>query len=139
MVHTFDPKLVSLIFGGKIISGYADGTFILVERNEQTFNLKVGADGEGTRVKSNNKSGKITVTLMQSSASNDDLSAFALADEISNTGVVPVLMKDGSGRTVVSGATAWLQKPANVELAKEATARTWVIESDELAMVVGGN
>lgn len=138
-VFTFDPKQVAVIVGGKIMSGFADGTFIVAERNEQAFNLKVGVDGEGTRAKSNNKSGKVTVTLMQSSASNDDLSSIAAADELSNTGVVPLLVKDASGRTVIAAQSAWVQKYPNSEFAKETSTRAWVLESDELDIFVGGN
>lgn len=139
MVKTYDPKQVAVTVGGKILSGFADGTFIKVERNEQAFNQKVGVDGEGTRAKSNNKSGKVTITLMQSSSSNDDLSAFAAADELSNTGAVPLSVRDQSGRTVVAALTAWVQKIADAEFAKEVMTRVWVFESDELNIFVGGN
>ena len=139
MLKTFDPKQTSLIFGAKIISGFADGTYITVERNEQLFNLKVGVDGEATRAKSNNLSGKVTFVLMQSAQSNDDLSAIALADELSNSGVLPLLAKDGSGTSIFSALTAWLQKFPNAEFAKEASTRTWVIETDNLQMFIGGN
>lgn len=139
MVFTYDPKQVSCIVGGKILSGFADGTFIVVERNEQAFNLKVGVDGEGTRAKSNNKSGKITITLMQSSASNDDLSAIAAADELSNAGVVPFYMKDNSGRSVCTALSSWIQKYANSEFAKETTTRQWVLETDDIEIFIGGN
>lgn len=139
MLKTYDPKQVAVIIGGKIMRGFADGTFVKVERNEQGFNLKVGVDGEGTRAKSNNRSGKITITLMQSSDSNDDLSAFAAADELSNTGAVPVLIKDASGSSLFSAVTAWVQKYADAEYAKEAGPRTWVLESDEILMFEGGN
>lgn len=138
-VKTYDPKLVSVIVGGKIMSGYADGTFVLVERNEAAFALKVGVDGEGTRAKSNNRSGKITITLMNSSKSNDDLSTFAAADELSNSGAVPVMVKDNSGRSLYACETAWIQKYANGEYAKEANGRTWVLETDALNMFVAGN
>lgn len=139
MVRTYDPKSVAVIFAGKILSGFADGTFILAERNEQAFNLKVGVDGEGTRAKSNNKSGKVTITLMNSSPSNDDLSSFAAADELSNSGVGALLVKDNSGTTVIAAATAWVQKVANAEMAKEANQRVWVLETDNLSTFVGGN
>lgn len=139
MVKTYDPKQVSLIVGGKIISGFTDGTFILAERNEDMWNLKVGVDGIGTRAKTNNKSGKVTITLHQSSSSNDDLSALAAADELSNTGAVPLLMRDASGSSLVTALTAWVKKLANAEEGKEVTNRVWVIESDELIMFVGGN
>lgn len=138
-VMTYDPKQVSVIVGGKIIHGWADGTFINVERNEQAFAMKVGVDGEGSRAKSNNKSGKITITLMQTSASNDDLSAFAAADELSNSGAVPFFMKDNSGRSLVTALTCWAQKYPNSEFAKEVGTRTWVFESDDIEIFVGGN
>lgn len=139
MVFTYDPKQVSLIVGGKIIQGFSDGTFIVAERDEAAFTKKIGVDGEGTRAKSNNKGGKITITLMQSSPSNDDLSAFAAADELSNTGAVPAYLKDNSGRTLVSSLTAWVQKYPNSEFAKEVSTRVWILDTDEIDIFVGGN
>ncbi len=139
MVKTYDPKQVACIFFGKILSGFADGTFVKVTRNEQTFNLKVGVDGEGARAKSNNKSGKIEFTLMQSSSSNDDLSAIAAADELSGEGVGAAVVKDASGTTLCAAATAWIQKPADADFGKEIGQRVWVIESDEIDMFIGGN
>ena len=120
------------------MTGFGDNTYIKLERNEQAFNLKVGVTGEATRAKNNNRSGKVTITLMQSSSSNDDLSSFAAADELTNTGAVPVLIKDGSGTTVASAVTAWVQKYPSTEFQKEATTREWVMETDELLMFVGG-
>lgn len=139
MVYTYDPKIFSIIVGGKIISGFADGTFIKLERNQQAFQLKMGTDGEGTRAKSNDNSGKITITLMQSSPSNDDLSSFAIADQLANEGVVPVFIKDGSGRTAASAATAWVQKLPDSEFSNEAQSRAWILETDGLDYFVGGN
>lgn len=139
MVKTYDPKQVSVIVGGKIMSGFADGTMVKVERNEQAFTLKVGVDGEGTRAKSNNRSGKITISLMNSSRSNDDLSALALADEVSNSGIAAALVRDASGRTLCAAATAWVQKFPDSEFAKEPNVRTWVIETDDLTVFIGGN
>jgi len=139
MVFTYDPKQVSVIVGGKIITGFSDSTFIKIERNDQAFTLKVGVDGEGTRSKSNNKSGKATLTLMQSSGSNDDLSGFAAADELSNTGAVPLMIKDNSGRTLVTALTAWVMKYPDEEFAKEVSTRAWVLETDEIDIFVGGN
>lgn len=139
MVKTYDPKQVSLIFGGKIGHGFTDGTFITVERDEDTFSKKVGVDGEGTRAKSNNKGGKVTVTLHQSSSFNDDLSAIQAADELTNSGVLPLLIKDNSGRTVCAAGTAWIKKPANPEFGKDVANRVWVIDTDEFDIFNGGN
>lgn len=138
-VLTYDPKLFSIICGAKIISGFADGTFIKLERNQQAFQLKMGTDGEGTRAKSNDNSGKVTITLMQSSASNDDLSSFAQADALANAGVFPMFIKDGSGSTIAASVTAWIQKLPDSEFSNEAQSRVWVIETDNLELFVGGN
>jgi hypothetical protein len=138
-VKNYDPKLITLICGPKIISGYIDGTFVVAERNEQAFNLKVGVDGEGCRARSRNRSGKITFTLLQSSTSNDDLSDFAVLDEATGGGTFPFLGKDADGTTLLQATTAWVQKFANVEYGKEPAGRVWVIETDELLMFVGGN
>lgn len=139
MAKTFDPKQVSIIIGGHIVQGFADGTFIKAARNNDAFALKIGADGEGARAKSNDKSGTIEITLLQSSASNDVLSGFATADEISNAGQVPALVKDGNGTTLVEALTAWVKKKADVEMGKEITDRVWVLETDKLDMLIGGN
>lgn len=139
MAKTYDPKQYSLIVGGHIVGGFADGTFLTVARNNDTWALTMGADGEGARAKSNDKSGTFVFTLLQTSNSNSVLSGFHTADELSNGGQVPVLVKDNNGDTVLEATTAWVRKPADVELGKEITAREWTVETDNLSMLVGGN
>jgi hypothetical protein len=138
-VFTYDPKNVSVIVGGQTMSGFGDGTFVKFGRDENMWNKKIGVDGEGTRAKSNNKAGFMEISLMQSSASNDVLSGFAAADELSNTGAVPVLIRDNNGRTLATCLTGWVVKYPDTEFAKEVTVRTWRIETDELAIFIGGN
>jgi hypothetical protein len=138
-VKTFDPANVTVVFAGIIVEGYADGSFITAARNNPMFNLKMGSSGEGARAKSNDKSGLVTLTLMQSSASNALLSAQAELDELQNDGVGSLLIKDLLGTTLVSAETAWLRKPSDVEYSNEITGRQWEIETDALNMFVGGN
>ena len=138
-VKTYDPANVTIVFAGIIIEGYADGTFITAARNNKTFNLKVGSSGEDARAKSNDKSGTVTLTLMQTSASNALLSAQVELDELQNDGVGSLLIKDLLGTTLVAAQTAWLQKPADVEFGGEITGRQWVIESGSMKIFVGGN
>lgn len=137
MAKTYDPKQYSLIVGGHIVNGFADGTFIRVARNNDSWALAVGADGEGARAKSNNKSGTFVFTLLQTSQSNSVLSGFHNADELNNGGQVPVLVKNNNGDDIHEAATAWVRKPADVELAKEITNREWTVETDNVTMLVG--
>lgn len=136
---TYNPKKVSVIVGGKIISGFTDGNFIKAARNSDMWSLKTGVDGIATRSKTNDKSGKITITLHQSSPSNDYLSTLALSDEASDTGAVPILIRDSNGTSLVSCLTGWVKKLADGDYEKEVANRVWVIETDELVLFNGGN
>lgn len=139
MVLSYDPKAVACIIGGIIAEGYTDGTFLTVDRNEDSWMLKVGCDGAGTRAKSNNRSGKIVLTLLQSSKTNDALSALAQADEIANTGTVPLIVRDASGRTIITALTCWITRPSPAEFGKEVANRVWTLESDNIQIFDGGN
>ena len=98
-----------------------------------------GATGEATRVKSNDKSGTISITLQQSSPSNDDLSTIALADELSNTGLRPFLMKDNLGTTIYTAPTAFIEKIPAGGFGKTQKDRVWVIKTNNLIAFLGGN
>ena len=138
-VYTYDPSQVVLSVGGATISGFTDSTFITVARDEDAYTKVVGADGQVSRAKNANKSGSVTITLKQSSASNDILSALAAADEAGNAGLVPILIKDILGTTYVSSTAAWIKKLPDMAMAKEVSDREWVLDCDALTIFVGGN
>lgn len=138
-VSTFDPKSVVITIGGIPISGYADGTFLEITADNQQFSKVVGADGYTTRVKSNNYGGVMTLTLAQTSPSNDYLSGILHLDRASNTGVVPILIKDLSGTTVIFSATAWIQQFPDVSFGNEMNNRAWTFDLAEIDIMIGGN
>lgn len=137
-LKTYDPNELSIIIGGHIVQGFADGSFLTVERNNDTFARTTGASGETARAKSNDRSGTFTITLMQSSLSNAVLQGFAVADELANAGTFPVLIKDNNGDDLFSAEIAWIQKPSSAEYGKEITEREWIVETGELIMNHGG-
>lgn len=139
MAKTYSPKKFTVTAGPSIITGYAEDSFITVERNADQFALLVGADGEGARAASANKSGRITLRLIQTSASNDALSGLMQLDELTNFGQFPVFVKDLNGATVASAAEAWIVKWANIENGSGVGEREWIIETADLQMFVGGN
>jgi hypothetical protein len=139
-VRTFDPAKVAVSFGGFPISGFAEGTFIRVERVADMFSMKTGSDGDTARVKSNNRAGTVTLTLMQTSLSNDALSGIAIADELSNTGVVPIAIKDLSGATTFFSATGWIRKIPDWEPGgDDVVGIEWVIDAADIDIFIGGN
>ena len=134
----WDPANVVVSFLGAILSGFADGTFIQAARNEDTWTLTKGADGEGARTRNRNGSGRITLTLLQTSLSNDVLSAAVEFDELTGEGVGPFIVKDTGGTFLGVAANAWIVKPADGELAKTLSNREWVFECDHLDIIGGG-
>lgn len=139
MLKTYDPALVILTYGGIPIKGFADGTFIVVERSNDAFTKTSGADGRVSRAKSNDKSGTVTVTLAQTSSSNDVLAGFAKQDELSNTGVKVLNCKDVGGRSTHFSSAAWIRKVPNAEYGKEISNREWVLDCDNLDSFIGGH
>ena len=135
----YDPGQVQLSFFGVIVTGFADGTMITVERDEKTWTKKVGADGEVARTRVRNSSGKITFTLMSTSSSNAELAALIIIDEFSGAGVGPALVKDNSGIDLHAAAEAWLSGPPPAEYGDESSDREYELDCADLDMFSGGN
>lgn len=139
MLATFDPASVVISFGGIPLSGFADGTFLEITADNPQFTKTVGADGYTTRTKSNNYGAQVTITLAQSSPSNDILTSFLNADRIDNQGVKPLIIKDMSGRTLVFSSTAWIQQFSDITFGNELNNRSWVLDLADIDIFIGGN
>jgi len=139
MLRTYDASQVIVLAGGIPLSGFADGTFVSVERSSDAYTKVNGADGHTSRSKSCDKSGQATITLAQTSPANDILQGFATLDELSSNGVFPFAVKDLSGRTTFVSAHAWIKKIPNVSFGKEIENREWVLDLADVDMFIGGN
>lgn len=135
---TYDFKRVVLTVAGHIVSGYADGTGITIAYTEDRWTPQTGSDGDFTRSRNNNNEGSITITLQQSSLSNDFLAGLELLDSQTNAGLVPVLLKDLNGSTVAMADKAYVQSVPEAEFGREAGERQWVLYTGNLQMFVGG-
>lgn len=135
---TYDPAKVVVVLAGIQIYGYAEGTFVKVERNERTFSTTVGCDGQACDVKSNNKSGKITVTLKADSSCNDKLSARLALDEATGMGSGEGLVKTLNGTALYQTRRGRLEGWPNAEYGKELSSVEWVYLCHDLEMFNGG-
>src|ERR1035437_9000029 len=137
---TYDPALLVVVVNGILMSGFAENSVVDVERINGMFSLQMGADGTSTRSKSNDKSGRITLHLMQTSASNDIMSLFALIDEtIDSGGKFPVMIKDLGGRALHSSDEAWVVGMPKSGNTNKAGPREWMIETGNLDWFEGDN
>lgn len=140
-VKTYDPSHVSMFFGVIEMQGFAQDAAITVEHDEDDWSLVIGVDGEGTRSKTSNRSATITVALMQSSVTNDLLSAARILDNDTpgGSGALPLIIKDNSGTTKFTAESCWIQKGPTAELNREATTREWTFRTDNVVAIHGSN
>lgn len=143
-LKTYDPKKVNVIYGPVIMTGFAEGTFINVETRGEGTEAIVGCDQEIVRSMSVDSVLKlVTVTLLQSSDSNDKLSLLHDADNVSQKGLLPLAIKDLSGRSVMMSDQAWIVKKPTFKRGKTASdgALEWqflAVVPDE-AFLIGGH
>jgi len=130
----YSPLNVHMIYGGAQISGFAEGSYINVEFNEERAVLLVGADGESTRSIVANKSARITVRLLPTSTSNAVFQAALTADEL-GAGALPLVLTNSDTGQIYTAEGAWVVQPPGYDFQVEAQAVEWVLETDEL---IGG-
>jgi len=134
LVTNFDPKKVIVIFGGVPIGGFADGTFVEISANdEEGFKKVVGADGEVARAQSNDNTHQITITLLQSSQSNQHLSTVRNADKLTGKAIQPLAITDMNGSTLKYWPQAWLRGDPTEGFGKEVGERPWTFDTGQLA------
>lgn len=135
----YSPDQVVASFMDINITGYMDGTFIEVERDEDSFTKHVGALGDVTRTKNLNRSGKVTITLKAESPVNDLLAALLQTDEQFAATYGPLSIKDLNGNMRCSATYAWILKAPKVERAKESGSVQWIFDCADLFIFPGGN
>lgn len=138
-VRTFDPKMVVITFGIVPISGYAEGTFVNVNRSGDAFTKSKGAGGDVERVNKNQGDFEVTITLQQTAPVNKELSAILAADQVTNAGVFPLTIKDLQGETLFFAPQAWIRKDPEMSEGDELNARAWVFDTGIGANLIGGN
>lgn len=135
----YDPGQIVVVFDGNPISGFADGVMVKASRKVDTFSTNVGTQGDVARVRSQDKTGEVVITLQQIAATNDYLSSVLALDEKFGLSPGALSIEDLNGTTLCSAAIAWLRKPADTEFGKDLATREWTFECAELKMLVGGS
>ena len=138
-VKTYDFKQVQCILGANILTGFADGDAISMEYESNLFNLTVGADGEATRSKTNNRSAKVTIKLLKTSTANDILNEFYQSDLLSNGGVFPFMLKDSNGVELHAAEKMWIEKEPSAPFGVDAPQREWTLRTHFMVSNFGGN
>lgn len=139
-VKTYAPSRVKVVLGAIALSGLAEDTFVTVAEIGEGISSVSGVDGEVARAMSRDSRLRITVTLLQTSASNAHLSALHQADKATDgDGAVPVAVTDLRGKSLHAADSAWIVKNPEAGYGAKVGTREWVIETGPSINVIGGN
>jgi hypothetical protein len=123
-VSTYDASQSTVTVKGRYITGFAEGSFVEWEKDEDNFDTKVSPQGEVGIAKRNNSLGTITITLMQTSP---DVAFF---NNLANTmEKFPIwVQSNGDVKEKVGGTLAMVLKPADGTLSDEIEDREFEIK-----------
>ncbi|URN71118.1 hypothetical protein ECOH1_00058 [Escherichia phage ECOH1] len=135
MYQQYSPKDVVCSWNGIAIEGFAPDSFLRLQRTSPLITPVVGAGGQVALTRNADKTGTIEIELMQTSLSNQMLSAIQakqdnmeLEEDISSNFVI----YDPSGSVLATGINAWLQELPQVELGRDQNSKTWIFGCEKL-------
>jgi 2-polyprenyl-6-methoxyphenol hydroxylase-like FAD-dependent oxidoreductase len=137
-IRAFDPKMVTINWGAHLVEGFAEEK-VTISFQDDAFDLAIGCDGEASRVRKNNNSATITLTLQQTSQSNDVFSYMAIADRQANAGILPMTIIDYSGTTKLFAPSSYIVKTPDQTLSNTNNTMQWVFVCDNLGWFAGGS
>lgn len=144
-VGTYSPEFLDVIISNDslnhVLTGFAEGTFVSIEPFEDRITPVYGAKGEAYRAMSGVRAFNITVTLSQTSHSNDVLTYLLQNDLESLDGTFTLTVKDSSGTTLLVDRCSYIGQEPTQAFSGGGTieSREWVIHAVRPSYVVGGN
>lgn len=140
-VNTFDPRKVVLAINDYPLKDFASGTFIEIIQSNPYFQVVSGIRGKNTRKRMRDRSGVLTIRIMQTSKDNEVLSQIVAKDDINQTGRLTITLRDGGGQTAIQLCDAFIEGPPNMSFSSEQTQpREWKIHYQYISQYfVGGN
>ena len=140
-VYEYDSDQIAATLGGITFAGYADGSWLKVEMESDDYGDAAGTDGTVVRNKTNDGRATVTVSLLQSSSTNNALSALRVLGLTQPNGgsIVPFGLKDLNGTTLCAAAHAWILRAPDQEFDRGAKSRDWKIRCADMKIFVGGN
>lgn len=139
-IQTYDPSEVSLFLAAIYeIKGYSPDSMISISKDANYFNTSKGAFGNTERVKVEDKTYTLEITLSQTSPVNSILNGLATLDQASGRGRFPIFAKDSSGQSVFLAGDCWIQSAPVASYTTGNETRTWTIRCADMVWGIAGN
>lgn len=132
-------KWVFNFAGLQIKTGKGPDEFLKTEQQEDDFTYTAGIDGEGAFSENKNSYTKISLTLLQTSAGNDLLSAYHIASKLAGGLPAPLYVEDGGGNSKTISSAAMILKMPDEPVGKEVGVIVWEFGVHQPDRHVGGH
>jgi hypothetical protein len=128
-----------LINGVPVTQWSEDNDAMKIERAEDSVKSKVGVDGKMAIAINANKSGKLTIKLMQTSPMNKVLEGFLHLQEDGPQSMVPIafLFQDSWRQDIGKGAFGYIVKQADIKRGGEIVAQEWSFMFENISILLG--
>lgn len=137
-VYSFLNTVV--LVNGVEVTGFADGDDVIgIRRRVDSATDRVGADGTMMVALSADKSGEVTLRLLQTSSSNKYLNSLMALQEGGSKTFVPIniMFQDTYRNDTASGSIGYLKKPTDVVRGAQGNVQEWVIVVERLDVLLG--
>jgi hypothetical protein len=128
-MSTYNPKNVIATVGGKVITGFAQDTFVTAERDEDAISTAVDITGKVTYIENNNEQGTIKLTLQQNSPSNKILTDYANQKKAFAINITDTSFSKEVG---CGGSEARVIKIPELSRGNDLANREWIIKVSKL-------
>lgn len=141
--HAYNPARITLAVVGPIVIpqviGFVPGSFVQVSRRRERFAMIVGLDGEVTRRRYRDRAGTITIALEAGSPSNPLLQALHTLDDLTQSGIATVFLRDRNGVVDLAiGTQCWISAPPPYQKGSRSGAVQWQFDAARLEIIHGG-
>ena len=139
-IFNYCPESVNCLIAGIIpVTGFVDGTFISVDKDEMPYSSIRMSDGTVARKYNNSQTYTITLTLHNGAETNNLLTKMWQLDELTQRGKFPLLIKDQSGSDLLFSTESWIEGIPSLTKSNAIDSRVWVIKSAYAVINIGGN
>lgn len=139
-IATYSPEDVVILLGGIVpLEGLSEGSFISISKDTPQYNTVSTADGRVSRINVEDPTHIVTITLTSYSNANLIFSAWTAADELVQSAMIPLFVKDGLGSTLFYAPLCWVEKVPDTSFDVSTTDRVWTLRTAGGKLVNGGN
>jgi hypothetical protein len=124
--ETFDPKNLIITVNNVRVEGFAE-TMVSISRPNPMWTSQVGATGHVCRIKTNDFTTDVSITLQQCSLSNEAFSAIVIGDEDVNSGVFTITIVY-QGETLLDSSSAYFEKMPDASWGNSPSDWEWTIK-----------